>query len=73
MTKADLLLWVSSHSPPLTGKCPVKTDTTSPTFLTDYNRFNAVTNATEARAALQGRVPPLTQANVELAMVEYSK
>jgi hypothetical protein len=73
MTKADLLKWVASHSPPLTGKCPVVKDSTNPPFKTDYNRFNAVINATTAKAVLLSRSPPLTAKDVNDAMVEYNK
>lgn len=66
MAKADLLKWIAAHSPPLTGKCSV----TNPT---DYNLFNAVTNAATALAALRSRIPPLTEADVTAGMVEYAK
>jgi hypothetical protein len=85
MAKADLLKWVASHSPPLTGQCPVKANaptgaiandtasTTKTIHETDYNRFNAVSSAAEALAALQKRSPPLTSADITAAMVEYNK
>lgn len=66
MAKANLLIWVAAHSPPLAGKCSVVNPG-------DYNLFNAVTTAAEARAALQSRRPPLTIADIEAAMAEYSK
>lgn len=85
MTKANLLVWAQTHSPPLTAKCPqlpnapvgaIANDgvsTTKTIHETDYNKFNAVANAAEALAALQKRVPPLTPADVTAAMVEYNK
>ena len=73
MAKADLLLWIATHTPPLTGKCPVLLDASNPTFQTDYNRFNAVVSAATAKAALLSRVPPLVIADVDLGMTEYNK
>ncbi len=85
MTKTDLINWAAKHSPPLTAKCAVAKDGsgsivsavgtqgTKEGYKTDYNRLNAVANATEARAALQSRSPPLSQTDVEAAMAEYNK
>lgn len=72
MAKADLLLWVQKHCPPLLSKL-VNQNTAYPTFLNDYDRFNAVTSATEAKAALLFRKPPLSSADVDEAMTEYNK
>ena len=74
MAKADLLKWIANRTPPLiAGHCKVAPDATKPLFQTDYNRFNAVTNAAEARAALLSRVPPLPMSDVDVAMAEYNK
>lgn len=78
MAKADLLKWIMEHDPPLRGTCP-KTPPNTYTIpesectreLTDYDRFNAVTNEATARLALEARCPPLTPTQVEEAMVQY--
>jgi len=71
MTKADLLVWVRKVDPPLLG--PGRPNTANPIVLTDYNKLNTVANATEARAELMKRSPPLTLKQVEEGMVEYNK
>jgi hypothetical protein len=84
VTKANLLAWVVKKTPPLKG-CPATPPPTydfadAPTgsgpqvfYRSDYVRFNAVTNAAEAKTALMKRVPPLTMKDVDEGMAEYNK
>jgi len=76
MAKSDLLTWVLAHSPPLLrrGGAKVRLAKESDSALQDdWARCNAVSNATEARAYLNTRVPPITSREVELGMTEYNK